>query len=91
MIAVASKKISTASCHLKEYTKVRNKIGRKRKPVMEKLLQKAKKSCKLNLIVITDFSGIDLHVLHLRDYRIDYRTFSLILQCVAFMKRLVAV
>ena len=51
MIAVASKKISTASCRLGEYTKVRNKIGRKRKPVMEKLLQKAKKSYKLNLIV----------------------------------------
>ena len=51
MIAVASKKISTVSCHLEEYTKVRNKIGRKRKPVMEKLLQKAKKSYKLNLIV----------------------------------------
>ena len=52
MTAVSNKRISTVSSRLEEQGKVRNEIRQKRKTVMEKLLQKAKKkSYKLYWIV----------------------------------------
>ena len=53
MIAVANKKISTVSSHLEKQANVRNEIGQKRKTVMEKLLQKAKKKCYKPYLIVS--------------------------------------
>ena len=72
MIAVANKKTSTVSSHLGEQGKVRNEIVQKGKTYGEAILQKAKKSYKLYLMV-SDNWFLQIWIYMLRIWKMLYR------------------